>query len=106
MIIAYLLLNFLQQTFENRLVNKVFMIGCMTCPWAPTAGGTTAQIDQRNDGAMAPNTQQLHHRLGHINRTLQATNIGWKEIVIPRRHVRGPGQSPGKIIFTPPLRIF
>ena len=26
----------------------------------------------RNDGATAPNTQQLHHRLGHINRTLHA----------------------------------
>ena len=48
------------------------MIGCMTCPWAPTAGGTTAQTDKRNDGAMAPNTQQLQHRLGHINRTLHA----------------------------------
>ena len=48
------------------------MIGYMTCPWAPTAGGTTAQTDQRNDGEMAQNTQQLHHRLGHINRTLHA----------------------------------
>ena len=48
------------------------MIGCMTCPWAPTAGGTTAQTDQRNDGTTASNTQQLHHRLGHINRTLYA----------------------------------
>ena len=48
------------------------MIGCMTCPWAPTAGGTTAQSGQRNNGVMAPNTQQLHHRLGHINRTLHA----------------------------------
>ena len=48
------------------------MIGCMTCSWAPTAGGMTAQIGQRNDGATAPNTQQLHHRLGHINRTLHA----------------------------------
>ena len=44
----------------------------MTCPWAPTAGGTTAQSGQRNDGVTAPNTQQLHHRLGHINRTLHA----------------------------------
>ena len=44
----------------------------MTCPWAPTAGGTTAQTEQRNDGTMTPNTQQLHHRLGHINRTLHA----------------------------------
>ena len=49
------------------------MIGCMKCPWAPTAGGTMAQTDQRNDGATAPNTQQLHHRLGHINRTLMQT---------------------------------
>ena len=48
------------------------MIGCMTCPWAPTAGGTMAQSDQRNDGVTAPNTQQLHQRLGHINRTLHA----------------------------------
>ena len=48
------------------------MIGCMTCPWAPTAGGTTAQTGQQNDGATASNTQQLHHRLGHINRTLHA----------------------------------
>ena len=46
------------------------MIGCMTCSWAPTAGGTTAQSGQRNDGETAPNTQHLHHRLGHINRTL------------------------------------
>ena len=74
MIIAFLLLNFWQQFFLNRLVNKVFMIGCMTCPWAPMAGGTTAQSDQRNDGATAPNMQQLHHRLGHINRTLHADN--------------------------------
>ena len=48
------------------------MIGCMTCSRAPTAGGTTAQTDQRNDGAKAPNTQQLHHRLVHINQTLHA----------------------------------
>ena len=48
------------------------MIGCMTCPWAPTAGGTAAQTDQRNDGATVPNTQQLHHRLNQINRTLHA----------------------------------
>ena len=36
------------------------------------AGGTTAQTDQQNDGTTAPNTQQLHHRLGHINRALYA----------------------------------
>ena len=48
------------------------MIGWMTCPWTPTAGGTTAQSGQRNDGVTAPNTHQLHHRLGHINRTLHA----------------------------------
>ena len=51
------------------------MIGCMTCPWAPMAGGeTTAQSGQWNDGVTAPNTQQVHHRLGHINRTLHADN--------------------------------
>ena len=44
----------------------------MTCSWAPMAGGMIAQTGQRNDGAMAPNTQQLHYRLGHINRTLHA----------------------------------
>ena len=44
----------------------------MTCPWASTAGGTTAQSGQRNDGVTAPNTQQLHQRLGHINRILHA----------------------------------
>ena len=44
----------------------------MTCPWAPTAGGTTAQSGQWNDGVTAPNTQRLHQRLGHINRTLHA----------------------------------
>ena len=48
------------------------MIGCLICPWAPTAGGTTAQTDQRNDGATAPKTQQLQLRIGHINRTLHA----------------------------------
>ena len=48
------------------------MIGCMTCSWAPMANGTTAQTGQRNDGAKAPNMQQLHHRLSHINRTLHA----------------------------------
>ena len=48
------------------------MIGCMTCPWAPTAGGTTAPSGQRNDGVTAPNMQQLHQRLGHINLTLHA----------------------------------
>ena len=68
MIIACLLLNLFAEFFwENRLVNKVFMIGCMTCSWAPTTGRTTAQTDQRNGSATAPNTQQLHHRLGHIN---------------------------------------
>ena len=72
MIIAYLLLKICSKNFENRLVNKVFMIGCMTCSWAPTAGGTTAQTGERNDGATAPNTQQFHHRFGHINRTLHA----------------------------------
>ena len=45
----------------------------MTCPWVPTADGMTAQSGQWwNDGVTAPNTQQLHHRLGHINRTLHA----------------------------------
>ena len=48
------------------------MIGCMTCSWAPTAGRTTAQTGQRNDGVTAPNTQRLHQRLGHINQTLHA----------------------------------
>ena len=73
MIIACLLLIFFcSKNCENRLVNKVFMICCMTCPWAPMAGGTTAQFGQRNDGVTAPNTQQLHQRLGHINRTLHA----------------------------------
>ena len=48
------------------------MICCMTCPRAPTAGGTTAQSGQRNDGVTAPNTQRLHQRLGYIKRTLQA----------------------------------
>ena len=46
------------------------MIGGMICPWAPTASGTTTQTDQWNDGATAQNTQQLNHRLDHINRTL------------------------------------
>ena len=76
MIIACLLLIFFcSKNFENRLLNKVFMIGCnrcMTCSSAPTAGGTTAQSGQCNDGATAPNTHQLHHRLGHVNRTLHA----------------------------------
>ena len=72
MIKACLLLNFLQQNCENRLVNKVVMICCMTCPWVPTAGGTTAQSRQRNDGVTAPNKQRLHQRLGHINWTLHA----------------------------------
>ena len=48
------------------------MVCCMTCPWEPTAGGTTAQSDQQNDGITAPKMQQLHQRLGHINRTLHA----------------------------------
>ena len=48
------------------------MIGCMTCSWAPTTGGRTAQSGQRNDGVTAPNTQRLHQRLSHINRTLYA----------------------------------
>ena len=48
------------------------MICCMTCPWAPTAGGTTVQSGQRNDGVTAPYTQRLHQRLSHINRTLHA----------------------------------
>ena len=61
MIIACLLLIFFcSKHFENRLVNKVFMIGCMTCPWAPRAGGTTAQTDKWNDGATAPNTQKTN----------------------------------------------
>ena len=42
----------------------------MTCPWASTAGGTTAQYSQRNDGVTAPKTKRLHQRLGHINWTL------------------------------------
>ena len=44
----------------------------MTCPWAPTAGRTTAQSGQQNDDVTGPNTKQLHHRLGHINQTLHA----------------------------------
>ena len=71
---------FCSKNCENRLVNKVFMICCMTCPWAPTASRTTAQSGQRNDGVTAPNTQRLHQRLGHINRTLHA------DIEIPTSH--------------------
>ena len=41
-------------------------------PMGMSCNGTTAQSGQRNDGVTAPNTQQLHHRLGHINRTLHA----------------------------------
>ena len=48
------------------------MVYCMTCPWAPTAGGTTAQFGRRNDGVTAPKTLRHHQRLGHINRTLHA----------------------------------
>ena len=48
------------------------MACCMTCPWAPTAGETTTQSGQRNDGVMAPKTQRLHQRLGHINGTLHS----------------------------------
>ena len=48
------------------------MICCMTGSWATTAGGTTAQSGQRNDGVTASNTLRLHQRLGHINRTLHA----------------------------------
>ena len=48
------------------------MVCCMTFPWAPTAGGMTAQSGQRNDGVTAPKTQWIHDRLGHINRTLHA----------------------------------
>ena len=29
-------------------------------------------IGQQNDGVMAPKTQRLHQKLGHINRTLHA----------------------------------
>ena len=73
MIIACLLLNFFcSKNCENRLINKVFMICCMTCTWVPTAGRTTVQSGQRNDGVTTPNMQRLHQRLGHINRTLHA----------------------------------
>ena len=48
------------------------MVCCMTSPWAPTAGGATAQYGRQNDDVTAPKTQQLHQRLGHINRTLHA----------------------------------
>ena len=48
------------------------MVCFMTCPWASTAGGTTAQSGQRNDSVTATKTQRLHQRLGHINRTLHA----------------------------------
>ena len=41
-------------------------------PIAPTAGGTTAQSGQRNDGVTAPKTQRLHQKLGHINQTRHA----------------------------------
>ena len=58
MIIACLLLNFLQQNCENRLLNKVFMIGRMTCSCAPTAGGTTAQFGTKH--AAAPPQTRSH----------------------------------------------
>ena len=48
------------------------MVCCMTCPWAPTAGGTRGQSGQRNDGVTVPKMQRLHQRLGDINRTLYA----------------------------------
>ena len=64
----------------------------MTCSWAPTAGGTTAQSGQRNDGVTAPKTQRPHQRLRHINQTLHAdiekptslekTLIIYKKIII------------------------
>ena len=57
---------------ENRLINKNVMACCMTCPWAPMAGGTTAQSGQRNDGVTAPKMQRLHQKLRHINRTLHS----------------------------------
>ena len=63
---------FFSKNCENRLVNKNCMVCCMTCPSAPTAGGTTAQSGQRNDCVTAPKTQRLHQRLGYINRTLHA----------------------------------
>ena len=67
------------------------MICCMTCPWAPTAGGTTVQSSQRNDGVMTPNTQRLHQRLGHINRTLHAdieipTSLEKKHFIIYKKN--------------------
>ena len=72
MIIVCLLLNLCSKNCEKWLVNNIFMICCMTCSWAQTAGGTTAPSGQRNDGVMAPNTPRLHQRLDHINRTLHA----------------------------------
>ena len=38
----------------------------------PTVPMDMGANDQRNDGATAPNKQQLHHRLGIINQTLHA----------------------------------
>ena len=35
------------------------------------AGGTTAQSSQRNDGVTAPNTQQLHQRLGTLHADIE-----------------------------------
>ena len=43
------------------------MIGCMTCSWAPTTGGMTAQSGQRNDGATRSSSTT-----DSVNRTLHA----------------------------------
>ena len=72
MIIARLLLNFLQQKLWKSVGKQNFYDLLHDMPMAPTAGGTTAQSGQWNDDVTAPKTQRLHQRLGYINRTLHA----------------------------------
>ena len=73
MIIVCLLLNFLQQKLWKLVVKSSFYDWLHDMPMGANGRGTTAQSGQQNDGVTAPNMQQsLHHRLGHINRTLYA----------------------------------
>ena len=83
MIIACLLLNFCSKNFENRLVNKVFMIGCMTSVWRQRpaerrlkpASGMTTQWHQTCSSSTTDSVTSTEHCVQTLRNLQHSKNI-------------------------------
>ena len=85
MIIACSLLNFLQQNVVNRLVNKAFMIGCMTChgrQWPaerrikPTSV-MTAQRHQTRSSSTTDSVTSIEHCMQTLRNLQQSKKLNY-----------------------------